>query len=441
MRDYVFFPLIVVLCLIALPHPWVGVLTWTWLSVMNAHQYTWAVASFPVAAMVAGSTLLGVVITKDPRRFSVTPESALLMLFMFWVTLTLPFSFSVEQSLTMYSTVMKIDLMVLVTLVLLHSRRQIELFVWIVVISLGFFGVKGGIFTILSGGQQRVWGPGGFIGGNNEIALALIIVIPLMRYLQLQAQEMWKKLIWSGVMLLTAIAALGSQSRGALVAIAGMGLVLWIKSPRKIVTGVGIALGSALAVGLMSTNWEARMSTILDYEKDSSAQGRINAWWMAWNLAKDNFFGGGFDIYTAQVFAQYAPNPTDVHAAHSIYFQVLGEQGFVGLAIYLLMWLFVWRSANALIREAGKSEETRWCRNLASMCQVSLVGFAVGGAFLSLAYFDLPYDVLAMIVLTRRWIRDRMTAAAPAAQPVRADKEARVGQVGQISRPPMPTQR
>ncbi len=43
-----------------------------------------------------------------------------------------------------------------------------------------------------------------------------------------------------------------------------------------------------------------------------------------------------------------------------------------------------------------------WC-----MCQVSLVGYAVGGAFLSLAYFDLPYNILIMIVVGRRWIKRR----------------------------------
>ncbi len=141
-------------------HPWIGVLTWTWLSVMNPHAYTWAAAKMPVAAMVAGSTLIGLVVTRDPRRIFVTPESAFLVLFMLWIAITFPFSFSVDGSYEMLSTVMKIDLMILVTLVLLQSRRQIELFVWVVVLSLGFYGVKGGIFTILSGGDAAGLGPG-----------------------------------------------------------------------------------------------------------------------------------------------------------------------------------------------------------------------------------------------------------------------------------------
>jgi hypothetical protein len=41
------------------------------------------------------------------------------------------------------------------------------------------------------------------------------------------------------------------------------------------------------------------------------------------------------------------------------------------------------------------------------MCQVSLLGYAVGGAFLSLSYFDLPYDVMVLVVLTRAWVTSK----------------------------------
>ena len=135
--------------------------------------------------------------------------------------------------------------------------------------------------------------------------------------------------------------------------------------------------------------------------------GRINAWWMAWNLAKDRFFGGGFAIYEPDIFALYAPNPQDVHAAHSIYFQVLGEHGFVGLALFLMIWMLVWRSAGWLRRNGAKQPESQWAAHLGAMCQASLVAYAVGGAFLSLAYFDLPYNLLVLVIVARRWVEDR----------------------------------
>jgi probable O-glycosylation ligase (exosortase A-associated) len=197
-----------------------------------------------------------------------------------------------------------------------------------------------------------------------------------------------------------------------------MAISLWWYGGRKvglllIILGAGITL-----LMFMPEHWTARMTTISEYRKDASAMGRINAWWMAWNLAAKNFFGGGYEIYNLITFSQYAPDPTDVHAAHSIYFQVLGEHGFIGLFLFILLWWLVWLSASGL-RKLGKDKnpETKWASDLGAMCQVSMTGYAVGGAFLSLAYFDLPYNILVLVVLTKRWV-DRKAWQEEEEQPV-----------------------
>ena len=147
------------------------------------------------------------------------------------------------------------------------------------------------------------------------------------------------------------------------------------------------------------------MATIGASDVDGSAQGRINAWMMAWNLAVARPIGGGFEVITPELFARYAPNPLDIHAAHSIYFQVLGEHGFVGLFLFLLLWWSVWRWAGRLRVTGRTSTPDAWARQLGGMIQVSLVGYLVGGAFLSLAYFDLPYNLLVLAVVARRLVR------------------------------------
>ena len=151
---------------------------------------------------------------------------------------------------------------------LLRTRRHIDVFVWVVVISLGFYGVKGGVFTIINGGNYRVWGPGGFIGGNNELALALIVAIPLMRYLQLQARNISIQHSLTAAMILTAAAALGSHSRGAFLAVAAMAIYLWLKSPKKMVFGIGIVLVGVALLAFMPEEWSARMHSIQNYEQD-----------------------------------------------------------------------------------------------------------------------------------------------------------------------------
>ena len=179
-----------------------------------------------------------------------------------------------------------------------------------------------------------------------------------------------------------------------------------------------------MLIPFMPEEWLDRMRTIQTYQSDDSAMGRINAWWLAWNVASSNFFGGGYWMWTAAVFNKYAPVPDDVHAAHSIYFQVLGEHGFIGLFLFLLLWLLVWIKAGRMRRSGGTNPQTRWVADLGSMCQVSLVGYAVGGAFLSLAYYDLPYNIMIMVVLSSRWLEkkewlaEKSVDSSPAAKPL-----------------------
>ena len=408
MRDFIVGPAILILAAYALLHPWIGILGWTWVSVMNPHALSWRLSGMPVAATMAGATFLGMLLTKDRRQFFVTRETLTLMVFMLWMCITLPFSYHFDQSYPLWNRVMKIDLMVLVAMVVLYSKKHINILAWVLVGSLGFYGVKGGLFTIATAGSYRVWGPGGtYIEGNNEMALALVMVIPLIEFLRLTASTVWIKRGLLAAMMLCAVAALGSQSRGAFLAIGAMALLLWWRSDKKI-AAAGVMVGLVVAaLVFMPEHWWERMGTIRTYEQDDSAGGRINSWWMAWNLAKDNLFGAGFMTSTPEIFAKYAPNPLQIYAAHSIYFMVLGEHGFVGLFLFLLLWVLVWLSANKLRTTAQNLPQTVWLSHLGSMCQVSLAGYAVGGAFLSLSYYDLPYNILILVVLGRRWIDNK----------------------------------
>jgi putative inorganic carbon (hco3(-)) transporter len=406
MRDLLLASVIIWLCLSAIRHPWVGVMGWAWISLMSPHVQTWYLNAMPVAAAMAGSTLLGLVFTKDRRDFSLTPETTVLIAFMLWICITLPVSINVDDSMMMWKRVIKIDLMILVSIVVLYSKKHLLTFTWVVAGSIGFYGIKGGIFTLLTGGAYLVWGPTNtYIEGNNELALALIVITPLLRFLQLQTSSKWGKRAITVAILLCIAASLGSHSRGALLALAAMAFALWWYGGRKLGVLMGIVFVSLVALMFLPEQWFSRMNTIGEYRSDASAMGRINAWWMAWNIASDRFFGGGFSIYDLNVFGRYAPDPTDVHAAHSIYFQVLGEHGFIGLFLFMTLWFLVWLNAGRLRREAKKESSTQWLSDLGAMCQVSLVGYAVGGAFLSLAYFDLPYNILIMIVVGRRWIK------------------------------------
>jgi probable O-glycosylation ligase (exosortase A-associated) len=211
---------------------------------------------------------------------------------------------------------------------------------------------------------------------------------------------------------------LGSQSRGAFLGITAMLGFLWWKSESKAATGLLLVLLVPVAIGFMPQKWMDRMETIESYEKDGSAMSRINSWTTATNLAEDRFFGGGFHSHYAPGFASYAEDPSGVRPAHSIYFEMLGEHGFVGLGLFLLLWILAWRDASWIIRQSRSSNDLRWASDLSRMIQVSLVGYFVGGAFLNLACYDVPYYLLVALVLTRKLAEKEIAASKAAAGPV-----------------------
>jgi probable O-glycosylation ligase (exosortase A-associated) len=416
--------------------PYIGALMWVWISVMNPHTQGWGFATtFPFAAIIAGVTITTLLVTKEPKNLPLTPVIWIFIIFVLWMNLSTVFALYPDETYVQWNKVMKIMLMSFVVIMLIRTQKQIQLLIWTIIISLGYYGVKGGIFTLIGGGVDMVMGPEStFIEGNNEIALALIMTIPLMHYVQMISPKAWVRHIMTAAMLLCAIAALGSYSRGALLAIAAMGAFLWLKSQHKGRIALLVVLAILPVIASMPDKWMERMDSINTYEEDQSVQGRFNAWWMAYNLAKERpITGGGFEIITPELFWAYAPNPEDLHAAHSIYFQALGEHGFVGLALYLLLGWLTWRTGSWIIRHTRKLDEYRWAFNLATMIQVSLIGFATGGAFLSLLYFDVPYYLMGAMVATRVLVEKELRQKTVSA--IAAKVPGSPSQLGQLNPP------
>lgn len=397
-----------------LVRPHIGVLLWSWLGYMNPHRLGWGFAyDFPFAQVVAIVTLASVALTREPKRFPLTPLVGVWLLFIAWMGLTTVFALEPDSAAEQIEKVIKIQVVVFITLMVMGSRERLNQLLWVAALSIGFFGIKGGVFTIISGGAHRVWGPDGtFIAGNNELALALLMVLPLFYYLRSQSTNRWVRLGLLVSMVLIGFSVVGSYSRGAFLAGFSMLFMLWLKSRSKMITGIAFTFVVTILIVFMPQNWSERMSTIENYQEDQSAVGRINAWWTAVYIASDRPFGGGFECLISPKTQGYSPNITTSGSlevrrvdAHSIYFEVLAEHGFIGLGLFLLMGSMALLMARWIIRAAHGHEELKWAGDLARMLQVSLVAYATGGAFLGLAYFDLYYHILAILVLTRQQVQ------------------------------------
>jgi probable O-glycosylation ligase (exosortase A-associated) len=296
MRDIVLTAVIFGTLPFILARPYVGILMWAWLAFMNPHRLTWGFAfDMQFSLLIALFTLFGLLFSREPKKVPWTAETVILLILTLWMVFTTFFAVYPELAWPELEKVVKIQIMIFATLMLMQSRERINLLVLVVALSLAFYGVKGGIFTILNGGVFHVRGPAGsFIAGDNEIGLALVMTVPLLRYLQLQAKNVLIRHLFTAGMLLTALAAIGSQSRGAMLGIVAMGTFFWLKSRNKLFTTFIAIAVVMLVFAVMPQEWFDRMETIKTYQSDASATGRINAWHMAVNMAKDRPLGGGF---------------------------------------------------------------------------------------------------------------------------------------------------
>lgn len=386
-----------------LMRPYVGLLVWSWFGYMNPHRMTWGWAySFSWVQWIALLTLVSLVASKENKSLRPYAVTILLILFFLWTTVTSFFALDVQSAWVTWEEFGKILIMVFVTLMLVKSKARMEVLVWVIVVSLGFFALKGGLFTLLTGGSHHVFGPpDSFIADNNGLAQAFCMVLPLMRYLQLQASKKYMKLVLGGVMFLTCIATLGTYSRGGLITLAVVVAALFLKSRKQFVLILGFVLIAGLGYQFMPAKWEARMATIQNASSVTNVETRVQSWKFAANVALHSpLIGGGYNVNrSATMWMTYAPAGAHQRAVHSIYFRVLGEHGFPGLLLFLGLLFASWRSCSKVRKKTRNSETEKWAFDLASMLQVSLLAYMTGGLATTLSYFDLSYQLMAMCAL------------------------------------------
>jgi probable O-glycosylation ligase (exosortase A-associated) len=297
-----------------------------------------------------------------------------------------------------WDKVWRVMLMTYVTMMLITDKHRVKMLMFVIALSLGFYGFKGGVFVLTGGSAHQVLGPPKtFIGERNSIGLALIMTVPLLYFMKLQMTRWYARYALLGGIALTLIAIVGTHSRGALVGLAAMMLFFLLKSRKKFSAILAMIPLVFVMYTVMPEKWFDRMHTIETWQEDGSASERVRAWGNAIDLANERFIGGGM---RALVY-------WGGRDSHSIYFGMLGEHGWLGLGLFLLLLFFTWRSGSWIISQTRHRGELFWARDLASMVQVSLVGYMAAGAFLGLQYFDLFYQLVAIIVVTRVMLAKR----------------------------------
>lgn len=416
MRDFLIVLIVFGSVPLILVRPQIGVLMWYWISLMNPHRLSWGYAyDLRVALVVGAVTIIAWLFSRERKLPPVTATTVFLAGLTVWISVTTLFAIVPDAAFAKWQEAVKILGMTFVAICIVNSKERILQTVWVVAFSLAFYGIKGGLFGIATGGDYRVWGPPqSFIEDNNSLGLALIMILPLIHFLSAQVRSRWWRLGLVASMGPIIVAILCTYSRGDFLALSITLLAFWLKAKRRLLSGI-VAVGFVVAaLAFLPTRWYDRMYTIDNYEQDESAQGRINSWMFALRLAADHpLTGGGFSVVdNSALYFHYVPDADVVHNFHSIYFEMLGEHGYVGLALFLGLIAVSIVTAQSVIRTARGRPDLEWARMLAAAIQVSIIGYCAAGAFLNLGFYDLFYALVALLTAAKVVVA-RAIAAEP----------------------------
>jgi probable O-glycosylation ligase (exosortase A-associated) len=385
----------------ALRKAWYGVLALAIFSYMNPHAYAWGpVRSLPLYQIlflvVAFKTLM------EQHRQPIPKDWRVYAFFVLWAYFFLTTTQALVPSAAWqkFWFVTKIYLPFIFTLLLIDTREKLYYLIITIAGSIGLLAVKGGIFAITHGFSARIYGPPATqFEENNAFAVAVLINIPLIiLWYRETTHPLLKKALIVAVPL-HFVCALSSWSRGALLAMTALSLVLIWHSKRKYLVLPLFLVGAYFALQALPEEWFQRMSTIETYEQDASAQGRLRAWKDGINYAlRHPLLGSGFEGWLWVTHRDW----------HSSYVEMLSEHGFIAFGLWISMIVGTLISLTRLPKQVKGIPQLKWVENFSYMLRASLIAYMVGTAFLGLSYWDILYHLIFIAVLTKKFALEEL---------------------------------
>ena len=395
MRDYVVLIFLAGCIYAALKKPWLGVLSLAIFSYLNPHAYAWGfVRSLPVYYVLFIVVAFRTFIAKD--KDSIPKDWRINVFIMLWVyfAITSTQAYFPDIAWQRFWFVTKIYMPFFFTLVLINTRFKLYCLVVTIAASIGIVAVKGGLFAILHGFSARVYGPPATqFEENNAFAVAMLICIPLLLIWQRETRNsLFKKGILLAIPIIYA-ASLCSWSRGALITMTVLTLMLILNSKHKFLAIPLVLVGAFFVKDYLPQEWFGRMHTLETYQEDSSAMSRIQAWTDGWNHTLEHpFVGAGFDGWREVTQRDW----------HSSYVEMFSEHGFIAFGLWLSLIVGTLISMTTLPNKTFQVEGLEWVANYCFMLRASLICYMVGTAFLGLSYWDLLYHLIFIAVLVKK---------------------------------------
>jgi putative inorganic carbon (HCO3(-)) transporter len=410
---------------VGLVAPFALTLGYVWVDTFQPQSVAFGLINeLPLSMMIAIAAFGGYVLLdrRDPPRVGLM--TILLVLFAAWVTIStflwaeVPAAAAVKWNLA----VKTLFISAFIPLVI-RSRIQIEAYLQILLFGFAIHFLPMGLKTLISGGgygnnlEVQSSGVVVTLGADSRLAMIALMLVPIMLFLRQHTKILPVNRLTSAmyltIIVLAVSAAFGTYERTGLVVAAVLATLLWLRSRRKVLGAIALAAAVPLGTYLAPADWMDRMATITEYRQEGSAVHRLDVWRWTFDYALQHPLGGGFEMHRIDQLGEVRPDGSrHFMYAHNDFFEVLGEQGWPGLAIFVGMIATTFFYLYAAARRARHFPHLTWCRDLAIALQMALVLQLTGGGFIALGYHPPLYMVFALSVSLREYVHRVEKAAS-----------------------------
>lgn len=383
-----------------------GLLAYSWLSFMRPQSLAWTVqVQATRITLLVGALLVFRWLSTQGKRIRLQgPSTAFTMLWVWFAVTAFLTSMHPPMSYDPIVEFSKIGIAVLLGTALVQTRRELKWMMVLLAVCPGFWAIKLGLFFMRTATESQQGGPMGM--DNNDTALFMALALPMMYFCACEVRNVWgRRFMYFGAAMAVPAVILTTSRGGLLALLAGLGFTVWRRTGRWM-SPLTVTAAIAVVFYIAPASTTVRYSTIQTYQQDTSAVGRINAWRTSYNMAWAHPITGvgfGQDVYLAE-YDSYSHNINDrPHAAHSVWFALMAETGFVGLGLYLWMLWQTLRYTGQIMRDSARHNGRKgaWDWNYAAALQCTIIAFAVGGTFLSQPRFEYVLMLCTMAVPLR----------------------------------------
>ena len=443
MRDLAFVAFIAALLGLGLKRPFLFILAYAYVDIVAPQRLSYFLLnSIPVSMIMAALAVASWVIADDKRQCRVGGRQWLMIALLAYAGLTTLHADLPEEALLKWEWAWKAVAFAIFLPLTLRTRLRVEAFLLFMTLSAAAIIIVGGIKTALSGGgygalNLMVSNNSGLYEGSiiSTFSIALIpVILWFARHGTIFTPDWRAKLFSAALIFACLLIPVGTEARTGLVCIGVLAILMLRDVKRRLLYIAGAGLLGLAAIPFLPSSFTDRMETIQGYQADQSANTRLAVW--AWTLdyIQTRPFGGGFEAYRQNRINVQTVDANDVgevqlvrtrteadegRAWHSAYFEMLGEQGWPGLFLFLLIHGIGLARMEVLRRRyKGRDGDLAWISPLAAALQHFQLIYLVGGLFVAVAFQPFIWMALAVQIgfdqlVARREREGRAAFAAP----------------------------